>query len=338
VSGKDKVLTRYLPHLVLDGAAAAARSLGAREAIVAVSRGDGAGLAAIKAAITERGRRRLDEGVRLRTVAVPDSFVAGEETALVQFLNRGVAKPTVTPPRPFERGVGRAPTLILNVETLAQLALIARFGPEWFREVGTADEPGSVLVTISGAVAEPGVYELALGTPLRDLVAQAGGVTDHVRAFLIGGYFGTWVGSAEATDARLLEADLLPRGARLGARAIVVLPRSSCGVCETARVIRYLADSSAGQCGPCVHGLDAIASSFERLAKVGRGHDREQLARWLVQVRGRGACRHPDGAVAFAASALDVFAEEVELHLLERCPGNGTPVLPVPALDAASGR
>jgi NADH:ubiquinone oxidoreductase subunit F (NADH-binding) len=338
VSGKDKVLIRYLPHLVLDGAAAAARSLGAREGIVAVSRSDGAGLAAIEAAITERGRRRLDEGLRLRAVAVPDGFVAGEETALVQFLNRGVAKPTITPPRPFERGIGRAPTLILNVETLAQLALVARFGPEWFREVGTADEPGSALVTISGAVAEPGVYELALGTPLRDLVAQAGGVTDHVRAFLIGGYFGTWLDSAQATDARLLEADLAPRGARLGARAIVVLPKSSCGICEAARVIRYLADSSAGQCGPCLHGLDAIASSFERLAQGGRGHDREQLARWLVQVRGRGACRHPDGAVAFAASALDVFADEAELHLHGRCPGNGRPVLPVPALDAPSAR
>lgn len=338
VSGKDKVLVRYLPHLVLDGAAAAARSLGAREAIVAVSRADRAGLNAIEAAIAERGRRRHDEGLRLRAVAVPDGFVAGEETALVQFLNRGVAKPTFTPPRPFERGVGRAPTLILNSETLAQLALIARFGPAWFREVGTADEPGSALVTISGAVAEPGVYELALGAPLRDLVAQAGGVTDHVRAFLVGGYFGTWLGSAQATDARLLEADLLPRGARLGARAIVVLPRSSCGICESARVIRYLADSSAGQCGPCLYGLDAIASSFERLAEGGPGHDREQLARWLVQVRGRGACRHPDGAVAFAASALDVFAEETELHLRGHCQGNSRSVLPVPALEAASGK
>lgn len=336
VSGKDKVLVRYLPHLVLDGAAAAAQALGSREAIVAVSRADREGVEALSAAIDER-RTRLDERVRLRAVAVPDGFVAGEETALVQFLNRGVAKPTFTPPRPFERGVGRAPTLVQNVETLAQLALIARFGPEWFRAVGTAAEPGTALVTISGSVAEPGVYEVALGTPLRELVGQAGGVTEHVRAFLVGGFFGSWLGEREAADASLLEADLRPRGARLGARSIVVLPRSACGICETARAMRYLAASSAGQCGPCVYGLDAIARAFERLAAQRSQDERKQLERWIAQVRGRGACSHPDGAAAFATSALEVFAPEAELHLRGRCEGKRR-VLPIPALGTEGER
>ena len=330
ISGKDKVLLRYLPHLVLDGAAAAAQALGAREAIVAVSRADREGLDALSAAIAERGGG-FDKRVRLRAVAVPDGFVAGEETALVQFLNRGVAKPTFTPPRPFERGVGKAPTLVQNVETLAQLALIARFGPEWFRAVGTTDEPGSALVTISGAVAEPGVYEVALGTPLRELVAQAGGVTEHVRAFLVGGFFGSWLGEREAADASLLEADLRTRGGRLGARAIVVLPTSACGICETAAAMRYLADSSAGQCGPCVYGLDAIARSLQRLAARDRLDERKQLARWIAQVRGRGACRHPDGAAAFTTSALRVFAHEAEHHLRGRCEAKRR-VLPTPAV------
>ena len=332
ISGKDKVLVRYLPHLVLDGAAAAAHALGAREAIVALSRADRDGIDALSAAIAERGGG-LDKRVRLRAVAVPDGFVAGEETALVQFLNRGVAKPTFTPPLPFERGVGKAPTLVQNVETLAQLALIARFGPEWFRAVGTAEEPGSALVTISGAVAEPGVYEVALGTPLRELVAQAGGVTEHVRAFLVGGFFGSWLGEREAADASLLEGDLRSRGARLGARAIVVLPTSACGICETARAMRYLADSTAGQCGPCVYGLDAIARSFERLAAQQSRDERKQLSRWIQQVRGRGACRHPDGAAAFATSALKVFARESELHLRGRCEGKRR-VLPIPGIAA----
>jgi NADH:ubiquinone oxidoreductase subunit F (NADH-binding) len=330
ISGKDKVLVRYLPHLVLDGAAAAAQALGAREAIVAVSRADREGLDALSRAIAERGSR-LDKRVRLRAVAVPDGFVAGEETALVQFLNRGVAKPTFTPPLPFERGVGKAPTLVQNVETLAQLALIARFGADWFRAVGTAAEPGSALVTISGSVAEPGVYEVALGAPLRELVALAGGVTEHVRAFLVGGYFGGWLGEREAADASLLEADLRPRGARLGARAIVVLPISACGICETARAMRYLADSSAGQCGPCVYGLDAIARSFERLAARQRLDERKQLGRWIQQVRGRGACSHPDGAAGFATSALEVFAQEAEQHLRGHCEGKRQ-VLPTPAV------
>jgi NADH:ubiquinone oxidoreductase subunit F (NADH-binding) len=312
---------------VLDGAAAAAQALGAREAIVAVSRSDREGLEAVTAAIDER-RRGFDSRVRFRGVTVPGGFVAGEETALIQYLNRGVAKPTLTPPLPFERGVGRAPTLVQNVETLAQLALIARFGPDWFRAVGTWEEPGSALVTISGCVAEPGVYEVALGTPLRELVAQAGGVTEHVRAFLVGGFFGTWLRERDAAEASLLEADLQPRGARLGARAVVVLPVSACGICESARAVRFLADSSAGQCGPCVHGLEAIARAFERLAAPKGSDERQRLARWIAQVRGRGACRHPDGTTAFAASALNVFAHEVELHLRGRCEGTRS-VLPV---------
>jgi NADH:ubiquinone oxidoreductase subunit F (NADH-binding) len=312
ISGKDKVLVRYLPHLVLDGVAAAAQVLGAREAIIAVSRADGEGLDALSAAIAERGGG-FDKRVRLRAVAVPDGFVAGEETALVQFLNRGVAK------QAFWTSVGALPTPRSNGRggTLAQLA--------------PTDEPGSALVTISGAVAEPGVYEVALGTPLRELVAQAGGVTEHVRAFLVGGFFGSWLGEREVADASLLEADLRTRGGRLGARAIVVLPTSACGICETAAAMRYLADSSAGQCGPCVYGLDAIARSLQRLAAQERLDERKQLGRWIAQVRGRGACRHPDGAAAFATSALRVFAREAEHHLRGRCEANRR-VLPTPAV------
>jgi NADH:ubiquinone oxidoreductase subunit F (NADH-binding) len=335
VSGKDKVLLRYLPHLVLDGAAAAAAAVGAREAIVAVADTARAELAAVERAIAERSSRGFDRRVSFRAATVPDMFVAGEETALVQFLNRGVAKPTFTPPRPFERGVGGAPTAIQNVETLAHVALIARWGADWFRSAGTPAEPGSALVTLSGAVADPGVYEIDLGTPLDELLAQAGGASGPVRAVLIGGYFGTWTAPTVA-KAPLSQEGLRPFGARLGARAVVALPASACGVVETARVMRYLAASSAEQCGPCVHGLAAIAAAFAQLAARKGGARREPLARWIREVRGRGACRHPDGASAFAASALDVFAEEVELHLHGHCSGSGHPVLPVPAERAVA--
>ncbi len=311
-SGKDKVLLRTVPHLVLDGAVAAAEAVGAREAIVAVAEGAHAELAAVAEAIDARSDRR----VRLRLAAVPDGFVAGEETALIHFLNGGAALPTFTPPRPFERGVGGAPTLVQNAETAAHVAQIARFGPDWFREVGTAAEPGSILVTLSGAVTRPGVYEVALGTPLRELLAQAGGEREPVQAYLIGGYFGSWVTAAAAEALTLSEVDV-----RLGARAIVALPARSCGIAESARIARYLSDESAGQCGPCVHGLDAIADAFERLASGDRTDRRDRLERWIAAVRGRGACAHPDGSASFAASALDVFADEVELHLRGRCSG-----------------
>jgi NADH:ubiquinone oxidoreductase subunit F (NADH-binding) len=323
LSRKDKALLACAPHLVLDGAALAAHAVGADEVVVAVGKSARRERAALAHAVAERGRDR----VGFRIVAAPDRFLVGEETALISFLSGGPPKPTFVPPRPFERGLRGRPTLVQNVETLAHLALVARYGPEWFRELGTDAEPGSALATVSGAVLRPGVYELALGMRLRDLVAWAGGPTEPVGAYLVGGYFGSWVAPADAERAALLASSLARLGASLGARTIFALPARVCGIAETARLARYLADESAGQCGPCFHGLAAIAGGVERLARAERT-DLPQIARWLEQVRGRGACRHPDGAVRLVASALEVFAGEVELHATGRCSGDGRVVLP----------
>lgn len=322
-SGKDKVLLGYAPHLVLDGAVLAARAVGAERAIVATT---SAMHVRVRQALAERR-----DGVDVQAAVVPDAFVAGEETALVNALNGGPAVPTFVPPRPFERGVGGAPTLMLNVETLAHIALIARYGGAWFRRSGTVDEPGTVLVTLSGAVQEPGVYEVELGSRLADLLEQAQ-ADAGAQAYLVGGLFGTWVRGDEARVARLSNADLGRLGASLGARAIVVLPRGACGVVETARIARYLADESAGQCGPCVHGLAAIADSLDQLVRRRRRTpDYGLLRRRLSQVAGRGACRHPDGAVGLVSSALRVFPRELERHLQgHRCTGDQRPVVRLP--------
>jgi NADH:ubiquinone oxidoreductase subunit F (NADH-binding) len=329
-SGKDKVLLGYVPHLVLDGAALAAAALDAREVVVATPR---TCRDAVAHAIAERRRAGVDANVAIRATVVPETFVAGEETALVRFLNGGPALPTFVPPRPFERGVGGAPTLVQNVETLAHLALVARFGPQWFRAVGSPAEPGSALVTLSGAVRDPGVFEVALGLPLGDLLVRAGGATAELGALLVGGYFGTWLAAGDALAAPLSAAGLAPLGAAPGARAIVALPSSSCGLRETARVTRWLARESAGQCGPCVHGLAAISSDLLQVARCeNRAGASQALMRRLPQVEGRGACRHPDGAVRLVQSALRVFAGEVDLHLGPgRCSSRADrPVLPLP--------
>jgi NADH:ubiquinone oxidoreductase subunit F (NADH-binding) len=300
-SGKDKALLRHVPHLVLDGAAAAASALGARDVVVAVGRGARLERSVVSAALAQR-----QDAVRWRLAAVPDGFVAGEETALLNALEGRAAKPALKPPFPFECGLGGAPTLVQNAETLAHLALIARFGERWFRSLGTETEPGTALVTLSGAVARPGVYEIELGTPLSEVLAQAGGTRAPVGAFLVGGYFGAWT-----RDEQLQ----LTAANGFGAGVVFALPASACGLRQSARIARYLADASAGQCGPCHRGLPALATGLERLVAGERGDRRDTLERWARQVSGRGACRHPDGAARFVQSSLSVFADEIALHL-----------------------
>ena len=158
-SDKDKALLTVAPHLVLDGMVLAAMAVGADEAILCVHRGS-ALTGSVGAAITERA----GDPVAIRLVELPARYVASEESALVNYLNTGEARPTETPPRPYERGVRGRPTLVDNVETLANVALIGRYGADWFRMVGTATAPGTMLVTVGGAVVRPGVREIPLGT------------------------------------------------------------------------------------------------------------------------------------------------------------------------------
>ena len=326
-SEKDRLLLRRLPHLVLDGAVSLAHAVGAREAVVVHSASALREAAALQAALAERGGR---DRVAISVVPAPDGYVTGQETAIIQYLNGGPPRPTTVPPRPFESGVRKRPTLVQNVETAAQAALVDRYGHAWFRRLGTPAEPGSRLFTITGAVAAPGVYEAEIGAPLRDLVAAAGGVTAAPKAFLVGGYAGAWIEAKAAASLTLEEAALHALGGTLGVGAVTVLPESACGICESARVVRYLSGSSAGQCGPCVHGLAAIAGRLEQLGRRRTGADEALLRRWTGDVAGRGACRNPDGAARFVASALGVFARDLARHDPGRCRGAAQRILPIP--------
>jgi NADH:ubiquinone oxidoreductase subunit F (NADH-binding) len=337
-SAKDKSLLAGTPHLVLDGASLAAEAVGADEAIICVDRTATAAVDAVRTALAERARVKADR-VRLRVEAAPGRYVAGEESALVQWLGGGDARPAFGPPRPFERGLGGRPTLVNNVETLAHLALIARFGAAWYRSLGTADDPGTTLVTLMGDVPRPGVYELPLGFPFAELLQAT--ATGHARstpqAVLVGGYAGTWVpGHVAVGGVTVDRTSLRGVGAGLGCGAISVIGPDRCGLIEVARVTRWLASQSAGQCGPCVHGLPAIASAVDALAAGERDPRPEaQLRRWLDMVEGRGACHHPDGVVRFVRSALAVFAADIDEHRRRGpCPPLA-PVLPTP--PAAGG-
>jgi NADH:ubiquinone oxidoreductase subunit F (NADH-binding) len=320
-SAKDRTLMQATPHLVLDGAAFAAAAVGANRVVVAVN---GRSHAAVAAALGERAAAGVD-AVAPEICVVPDRFIAGQETALVDFVGGGPGLPTFAPPRPAERGVGGRPTLVSNTETLAHMALIARHGAEWFRTAGTEAEPGSTLVTLLGPVVRPGVYEIERGAPIGALLADAGGLTAPLQALLVGGFAGAWLPAARAGDARLSDATLAPFGATLGAGVIIALPEADCGLTFTARLLEYLAGETAGQCGPCVRGLPAMADGMAQLAegRAGRGMV-ERLEAWAWQVTGRGACRHPDGAARLAQSALRTFAPDLADHRRGRpCRGAG---------------
>ena len=330
-SSKDRLLLTRLPHLVLDGIVTAAMAVGAADAYLCVHDHETELLDSLDDAVAERGDR-----VRITVTGIPGRYVASEQSSLVQYLTGGPAKPTFAPPRPHERGVRGLPTMVSNVETLAHLALIARYGDRWFRSAGLPAAPGSMLVTVSGAVCRPGIYEIELGTPVGEVAARAGGPAEPLQALLIGGYFGAWLPAARARPLPMTHAALKAAGGALGAGMVIALPVSSCLLAETARVVRYLADEGAGQCGPCVFGLPALADAMAELAyHGGRRRVLGQLATLLPLVERRGACRHPDGVTQLIRSALRAAAPDARRHD-QAGPCHGVvrePLLPLPGDD-----
>jgi NADH:ubiquinone oxidoreductase subunit F (NADH-binding) len=321
-SRKDELLLRIAPHLVLDGLQLAAEAVGATEAHLYLHAAPGP---QILRALAERSARRLDQ-LPVSITEAPPRFLAGQETALINRLGGGPALPTYQPPRVSERGLGGAPTLVQNVETLAHLAQIARYGPRWFRAVGTEAEPGSMLTTVYRPGHRTEIHEVPTGVPLRALLPA------DAQAWLVGGYHGAWLPVPDAAELTLDRASLRRLGAAPGAGVLVALPSDRCGLTEAARVVGYLAAESAGQCGPCLNGLPRMAAALAELA--GRGHRRQvraDLERWAGLVIGRGACSHPDGTVRFVRSTLRVFAAEITRHGRGQCAAtNHKPFLPLP--------
>jgi NADH:ubiquinone oxidoreductase subunit F (NADH-binding) len=330
-SRKDKTLLVTAPHLVLDGLQVAAEAVGAERAYLYVVEGP----------VAERARRAIAERagadpVPVGVVIAPEAFLSGEKSAVVSRVAGGPALPRDKAARVSEAGVRGRPTLVQNVETLAQLALLARYGPAWYRAQGTRDEPGTMLTTVSGAVGTPAVHEIPIGLPLRDLLRRADtpglpatgsatsgaagvGGAGGIGGVLVGGFHGTWL-PPEALDAPVSRAGLEPWQASPGAGVVVVLAADSCGLAETARIVRYLAEQSARQCGPCLNGLPALAHQLGRLAHGDVRPDPVPfLHRLTGLVTGRGACHHPDGTVRLVRSALTTFADDVQAHRTGRC-------------------
>lgn len=311
MSLKDQFLLTQMPHLVLDGASLAAAALNADRVVIYLPKrhADSVGRA-----VRERRSYGIDPVV-IEVITAPDAFLSGQESAVVRALNEGLALPNFVGVQSVrERGVRNRPTLVQNVETLAHVAMISRYGGRWFRSIGTPDSPGTMLLTISGRWAEPLVVEAPLGVSFRDLLNLTS--PDGYWAALLGGYGGGWVPMARLLDSDLTEESARRLNSSLGAGVIAFLPRTHCPLVESARVVRYMQEQAAGQCGPCVFGLAELASHLESLA-----FDPASLRGRLPPILetcdlmdGRGACRHPDGVTRFVRSALSVFTDEAKLH------------------------
>jgi NADH:ubiquinone oxidoreductase subunit F (NADH-binding) len=324
-SAKDAALLQHRAHLVLDGAAAAAEVIGAARVVLWTHEGAHATQRAVGEALVERRAAGLpDPPVHLETS--PARYLSGEASAVLRALAGGPALPTFVrdPSQPW--GEGNAPVLLHNAETMARVGLLTR-GAGAYR-------PSSLVTVVSPD--RRVVVDVPEGLTFEQVVRAAWPSAEPPAAVLLGGYGGVWVRWYTVAAMGVDPVALRAGGLSFGAGVIAPVSASTCGLVETARLMDYLADSGARQCGPCLNGLPEVADLADALAqgRVGRGHQR-RLDSLVGQIAGRGACRHPDGALRMFTSALTAFDEDVEAHRRGRCLHPGTaPVLPLPARGA----
>jgi NADH:ubiquinone oxidoreductase subunit F (NADH-binding) len=339
-SFKDRTLCAERPHLVLDGAALVAAALGVDEVVVHLHRSPGSPAPVLDAAIAERQRYGLVDP-RWRLSAGPDRYVSGESSAVASFVDGGEARPLFTTLPLAVVGPSGRPTVVSNAETVAQLAVLVRTGPGAWAARGEPSSPGPRLATLTGAVRHPGrVVEVSGQATIGDILL-AGGLVAPPAAVLIGGYAGTWLLGGEAWQTPFTRDALAAVDAGPGCGLVGVLPHGACALVETARLVRYLAGESAGQCGTCVAGLPRLAESCEALAS---GDLHKRGVRRMVAlgdiVLGSGACGHPDAVVRLLRSMLHVFGDDVVCHMAGHpCRGaDHPPVFAVPDAEVAIGR
>jgi NADH:ubiquinone oxidoreductase subunit F (NADH-binding) len=302
LSAKDAALLQLRPHLVLDGLSCTAEAVGAVEVVLWLHESAHGARHAISRAIAERVAAGHREP-RVRIELAPTHYLSGESSSIVQALSGGPALPQFRREPAARSGVHGRPTLVHNVETLARIALTAR---------NLVADTTMFTVAVDGVRT---VVEVPATEPL-PVVLRRAGVHFAPTAVLVGGFGGRFVDASALSGLVANEASLRAGHASLGAGVLVPIRAGECGIGRAAEIARYLADSSARQCGPCLFGLPAVADLLGDLVdgRAGR-RDLPRLHRFLAEIAGRGACRHPDGAIGMVASALDVFSYDVWSHL-----------------------
>jgi NADH:ubiquinone oxidoreductase subunit F (NADH-binding) len=301
-SSKDSALARTRPHLVLDGAVATARALGARQVHVVLPGDRPQTLAAMRTAMAERHDKR----VRLVRHEAAPRFVAGQARAVLELMAGRPNLPVTAWAPEAVSGHKRQPTLLSNAETWAHVGHLLLAGPP--RGLGTEDEPGTTLLTLRLPGERVVVREVEYGTPLSDLLP------DGDSPVLLGGFHGTWTTARTARRLRVSVPGMREAGCALGAG--LVLAVDDCPVIWTQRLVSYLAGQSARRCGPCRNGLPALADAVDALDDGGSLGRVQQLSGLVER---RGACAHPDGTVRLVRSLLAAYPDEVDRHGAGHC-------------------
>jgi NADH:ubiquinone oxidoreductase subunit F (NADH-binding) len=307
-SAKDSALALTRPHLVLDGAVATARALGAR-AVHLVLPGDRPGTSsAMERAVAER-----EDRIRICVHTASAGFVAGQARAVLELMSGRPNLPVTAWQPEAASGHRGNPTLLSNAETWAQVGLLLLGGATAYRRLGTPVEPGTTLLTLSRPDGPPEVHEVAFGTRWSDVVRPQ----PDDREILVGGFHGTWVRWDTLSGLTVSPAAMTSAGTPLGAGVVHVPGPTTCPLVLTSAVLDYLAGQSAGRCGPCLNGLPAMA---RELRGVLHGHGSPTRVQHLAQlVTRRGACAHPDGTARLVDSALRVLGAEVDAHQHGHC-------------------
>ena len=265
------------------------------------------------------------------------AYICGEETALLSSLEGFRGQPRLRPPFPAVEGLYASPTLINNVETLANVPSILTEGPEWFAAIGTEKSPGTKVFSVSGKVERPGNYEAPMGTTLRTLLDEyAGGVLGgrRLKAWTPGGS-STQMLTEEHLDVPLDFESVAAAGSLLGTGAIIVMDETDCIVEATRRLVQFYAHESCGKCTPCREGTWWVSRVLARIQQgYGRSEDLPLLDELGENILFKAFCALADGAVSPIQSSLKYFRDEYETHIAERrCPFTGKG----PGLEAEVG-
>jgi NADH:ubiquinone oxidoreductase subunit F (NADH-binding)/ferredoxin len=315
---KDRYLMARRPFLVLDGLRLAMHAVGAKLGYVCIDEDAREAAAQMSAAVDAARGNGLPDDVEIRFQRVPTRYVAGEETALISVIEGFEPLPRIRPPYPSEVGVFGRPTLVQNIETLAQLAVAAAMGAAEFRAAGTPDSPGSGVFTVGAFGGEFTVTEVEFGRSLASVLDEHD-LLRGARAVLVGGYAGGLL-TPDRLDVPLTPAALRAAGASLGTKSVQVLGPDDCPVRVVAEIVRYFGEQTASQCPPCHRGLPDMAAILDDLEKGVAGGSLTELEQFMATLSGRGVCRLPDGAARVVLSLLSNFADVVAAHADGGCP------------------